>query len=125
MKLNRKRLKAACHKVAKTTMWAQQPIDAALIEALAERFLKIAEHHEPFIVEQGRDPNLITRAVHYLAYSHAMPPMNDDTNWFSDMLDVLVELACPNSIGSRRLELFYRDIEEGIAESRSHYQTKK
>ena len=47
--------------------------------------------------------------------------MRDDTTWFSDMLAVLIELACPNAQGSSESEPFYRDMEAGIAISRSRF----
>jgi hypothetical protein len=122
MKLNREELRAACYDVATNTMWVQRPVDVASIEAVSARFFKIAEDQEQFVTELGRDPNLIVRAVRYLNHAHAMPPMRDDTKWFYDMLQVLIDLACPNTGASPELEIFFRDIEEGIAASRSDYQ---
>lgn len=121
MKLDRDELKAACYAVATNTMWEQRPVDVDAIQTVAAKFVEIAKFHEQFVVEQGRDPNLIVRAVRYLDHVHAMPPMRDDTRWFDDMLQVLVELACPNTGASRDQELFYQDIEEGIAQSRADY----
>ena len=121
MKLNRDELKAACYEVATNTMWDRRPVDVDSIQAVAAKFFEIAEFHEEFVTGQGRDPNLIIRAVRYLNHVHAMPPMRDDTRWFDDMLQVLVELACPNTGASRDQELFYQDIEQGIAESRANY----
>jgi hypothetical protein len=67
------------------------------IDALAEKYYRIAHVQLQFITEQNRDPNLLVRAVRYLAHTHALPPMGKDTEWFSDMLGVLIELACPNT----------------------------
>ena len=47
--------------------------------------------------------------------------MREDTTWFSDMLAVLIELACPNSHGSSESASFYRDIEAGIANPRGEF----
>ena len=47
--------------------------------------------------------------------------MADDTRWFPDMHSVLVELAIPNSISGPGSESLYREIEAGIAVSRSTY----
>jgi hypothetical protein len=121
MKLDREELKSACYGVATNTMWAQRPVDVASIEAVAAEFFKIAADQEEFVRGQDRDPNLIVRAVWYLNHSHAMPPMRDDTQWFYDMLQVLVELACPNTGASPDLEPFFRDVEQGIATSRADY----
>ena len=121
MKLDRDELKAACYEVATNTMWERRPIDVEAIQAVAAEFVKTAEFHEEFVIGQGRDPNSIIWAVRYLNYVHAMPPMRDDTRWFDDMLQVLVELVCPNSVGSRELEPFFQDIEQGIANYRTGY----
>jgi len=91
------------------------------IAEVAKRFFDIAIEHEEFVVGQERDPNLITRAVAYLAHTHAIPPMRDDTRWFSDMLGVLLELACPNMGVPQEFDRFYKDIEDGIANSRSDF----
>ena len=123
--MNRKELEAACYEVASNTMWDLRPVDVDAIEAHAAHLVKIAERHEEFIAGQGRDPNLIVRAVKYLNHCHAIPPMVDDTRWFSDMLSVLVELACPNTGASPDLEDFYCDIEEDIAISRADYEDEE
>jgi len=122
MKLNVTKLKNACFEVARNTMWDTRPIDVADIESVANRFFEIAKDHEEFIVGQGQDPNLITRAVLYLAHSHAIPPMRDNIQWYSDMLATLVELACPNVRAIEENEAFYHDIEEGIEIARSEYK---
>ncbi len=121
MQLDREALRTACFAAARNTMWERRPIDLSSIEDVANRFLSIAEFHEEFVAGQGRDPNLIVRATEYLAHTHAIPPMSDDTSWFENMLAVLVELACPNSGGDPDLEAFYVDIEKGISVSRSDY----
>ncbi|MEZ4219066.1 MAG: hypothetical protein R3E88_21555 [Myxococcota bacterium] len=122
VKLDREALRAACFAAARNTMWERRPVDVSSIEDVANRFFSIAENHEEFVAGQERDPNLIVRAVQYLAHTHAIPPMRSDTSWFQDMLAVLVELACPNCGATPDLETFFRDIEEGIAVSRSDYE---
>ena len=117
MKLSHRSLKTACYEVASITMSARQPVDVASIEAVAEQFLNITEVYEDFVTEQGRDSNLIVRAVHYLADKHAIPPLRDNTQWFSDMFEVLVELACPNTGATKKSNEFLRDVEDGIAVS--------
>lgn len=121
MPLDRESLFNACYAVARQTKWERRPVDVEYIADLAREFLRIAEQHEEFVTGQQRDPELITRAVAYLASVHAIPPMRDDTRWFEDMLAALIELACPNSIVGREEESFFRDIEEGIATARSRY----
>ena len=121
MELNRDELKAACYEVATNTMWDLRPVDVDSIQAVAAKFFQIAESHGQFVTEQGRDPNLLIRAVRYLNHVHAMPPMRDDTRWFDDMLQVLIGLACPDEEASAELEAFFQDIEQGIAQSCADY----
>jgi len=121
MKLDRDELKAACYAVAANTLWFRSPVDVQSIQAAADLFFKTALEHEEFLIEQGRDPNLIVRAVRYLDHVFAVPPPKNETQWFYEVLYLLVELACPNTGASRDQELFYQDIEEGIAESRADY----
>ncbi len=121
MKLNRAALKKACLEVAHNILWQKGPVPVEPIEALASRLFTIALEHEEFMVTFKRDPNIITRAVSYLAWAHAIPPMKDDTYWFSNMLEVLIELTCPNHIGNPRSEKFYKDLETGMRVARAGY----
>ena len=87
----------------------------------ARALCEAALTHEDCIVEAGRDPNLLRLCVEYLEKTQAIPSMADDTCWFADMLSVLVELAVPNTIAGAESERLYREIEAGIAVSRSAY----
>lgn len=119
--LDEEALKAACFLVAKTTKWDRRPIGVQAIERLANQFFEIAKDYEEFVSEQGRDPNLITRATLYLANVMAIPPMQENTLWFRCMMDVLVELACPNLQPPPETELFFQDLETGMNESRAGF----
>ena len=119
--VDRTALLDACYRIARTTMWARHPVDADRIEAVARALCEAALTHEDYIVEAGRDPDLLRLCVEYLEKTQAIPPMADDTRWFADMLSVLVELAVPNSIAGVESEGLYREIEAGIAVSRSAY----
>ena len=120
-KLDRTALLDACYRIARTTMWARHPVDADRIEAVARALCEVAITHEDYIVEAGRDPNLLRLCVEYLEKTQAIPPMADNTRWFADMLSVLVELAVPNTIAGAESEGLYREIEAGITVSRSAY----
>jgi len=129
-KLNKSALLEACEKVANQTLW-QTPhpqdisdiIDFEQRNMLAQKYFEKALQHVEFITGQERDPNLITRAVVYLAYSHAIPPMKDDLSWFNDMLEALIELACPNVLHFKETSQFLYDIEKGINETRKNIKT--
>lgn len=114
-------LKTACFLVAKTTKWKRKPQGVESIQHLANQFFEIAKDYEEFVCGQGRDPNLITRAVLYLANVHAIPPMQENTEWFKNMMDILIELACPNTQPALENEMFYKDIEAGISNARAGF----
>jgi hypothetical protein len=120
--LDRAALNAACMEAASTTVlqW-DQPTAVPTIEAVAESFRSHAEDSAEYVASRGRDPNVVVRCAAYLARVHAIPPMGTDTRWFAEMLDCLIELAVPNTSGKSASEGLYRDIEEGIAESRADY----
>jgi hypothetical protein len=62
---------------------------------------------------------LITRAVRYLAKVHAIPPMDENTSWFYDMLRVALEIARPNTGVNDENKQFLKDMLYGIADSLS------
>ena len=121
--LDRDRLKLACLEVARGIVRPSGPVNEVLASSFAEILVEEALFHEEFLVGQGRDPNVITWAVSYLAHAHAIPPTGVDIGWFRDGLSVLIELACPNSAGRREDEQLYREIERGIEIARDDYAT--
>ncbi len=40
--------------------------------------------------------------------------MKEDITWFKDMLEALIEVACPNSILTKEAAQFLYDMEKGI-----------
>ena len=92
--------------------------DVSRVDVLTARLAERAGEHVDYVVARRRDPNLVTRAVRYLGAHHAIPPLGEDVGWFVDMLEVLIELACPNTPGSRRELAFYDDLEEGLLQLR-------
>jgi hypothetical protein len=107
-----KELQNACFNVARNTKWAQKPIDAAEITAVAEKLFEIAKQQ----VFPGLeiDIPLITRAVRYLGQVHAIPPMGDNIVWFSEMLRAVLEIARPNIGVNEENKAFLHDMREGI-----------
>ena len=107
-------LEEACFALARTIKWAQRPLDGEEILALAADFAKIAKsqivHGEGLRI----DAPLITRATRYLTQAHAIPPMADDTEWFSNMLVAVLEVARPNSGLDEQGQAFLTDMLEGI-----------
>jgi hypothetical protein len=108
-------LNDACVELAKQVLSSPRGVSADLVETLAARFQHEALHHLEFIQDQGRDPNLLTRAVHYIADAHAIPPMGTDIIWFRSMMDFAVELAVPNSGVSEIGRSFLTDVQDGLS----------
>ena len=117
-KINQKELKIACYEVAKNIKWAMKPVDVKDIEELANKLEKDSLFYLEFIETQGRDPDLLIRAIRYIGHSLTFPSESIDISWFGDVLGTLIEIACPNTILNREIGLFLDDLEEGIIESR-------
>jgi hypothetical protein len=107
-------LDQACFDVARTIKWARKPIDADEITSLAAELSKIARNCVFISETLVRDEELVTRAVRYLGQAHAIPPMADDTQWFANMLDAVIELARPNTGLDEQARAFLDDIRQGI-----------
>lgn len=120
--LDREALANACFAVANTTTSSAHVRDVEAIEALAKKFLDTALGFEEFLVDGDRDPNILVRAVRYIERTHAIPPMGEDTSWFYEVLNALLELAAPNAIGRSEHEGFMRDLEDGIGIFRTDYE---
>jgi len=93
-------LLAACYDIARVTSWEhQKPQSTSLdsIAAKADRYKRIALEHVEWLDQNGIDPNELVAAVRYLGL-HAVPPMSDDVQWFSNMLEVIVQLFAPNMV---------------------------
>jgi hypothetical protein len=121
MSLDRDALNAACFSLAQSNKWERRPVDVVSIDALAKRLVDIASFHVPYLEGQGRDPNIVVRAVRYIEHHHQYP-LGDRTDWISNVLDALIELACPNTQSSIECEAFFRDIDDGIREARADYE---
>jgi hypothetical protein len=107
-------LEKACFELARTAKWARKPIDSNEFHLLAARLAEIARsrvfHGDGLVI----DAQLITRAIRYLTQAHATPQADDDTQWFSNMLDALLEVARPNSGLNEEGRAFLKDMLEGI-----------
>ena len=114
-------LRAACREVAKTTLW-QTPepydigdiVDSDQIARTVEAYVAEARERARDLEEEGHNPNIVTRAVVYLAHEHAIPPMKDDVRWFKDSLDVLVRLVSPLNPPNRTAALFMQDLDAEV-----------
>ncbi|MRR35029.1 hypothetical protein EG829_10115 [bacterium] len=114
MELDHEALREACYEAARKTMEDARPTDVEKIRRLADTFYHFAREHVVRFRKQGRDPDILVRAVAYLARTHAIAQMHDSTEWFFFMLRALVELACPEREQAGETLLFFGDVEEGI-----------
>lgn len=117
-RLDEEALRDACHDMARVVLAAGQPqVSNDILETLADRFYREVVDFAPGIARAGRDPNLLTRAVHYLNDAHALPLMGTDMEWFRQALVCLVELAVPGIALSDKGGAFLRDVQLGVEQS--------
>lgn len=111
-------LEVACLEMARTTKWAQKPIDVSELTKFADKLVVLSKD---FVCEAlDIDEALIARAVRYLTQVHAIPPMQEDTRWFTEMLRAVLEIARPNTGVDADNKEFLRDLLHGIEQSLSH-----
>lgn len=110
-------LQIACRNLARGTLWSEQGTPEIAVAELAGAFMRIASAQAADVIEVGRDPNITTRAIRYLTYTHVAPIGIDAKWWFSEMLACLLELAAPSMIHSSESGAFLLDVKEGIAQS--------
>jgi hypothetical protein len=105
-------LEQACLELALAIKIVKEPISSDDARGLANRFLAIADDH--VYLPLAIDRPLVARAVRYLTHVHAIPPMGDDTQWFSSMLSAVLEIARPNTAVNEESKDFLKDMAEGI-----------
>ena len=111
-------LQDACLDLARVVLAAgHSQVSNDILETLADRFQREVADFAPGIARAGRDPNLLTRAVHYIIDAHALPLMGTDMEWFRQALVCLVELAVPGIALSDKGGAFLRDVQLGIEQS--------
>ncbi len=115
--LRRDELHDACAKLARIVLSGTAGVSQDIVETVAARFQGEAESFAAFVWQLGRDPNLLIRAVYYLADAHAVPTMGGDVAWFRHMLACVVELAVPSISLSGEAADFLEDVRAGIHQS--------
>ncbi len=117
-RLDEQGLQDACQELARVVLASGQPqVSNDILETLADRFFREVVDFAPGVARAGRDPNLLTRAVHYLNDAHALPLMGTDMEWFRQALVCLVELAVPGIALSEQGGAFLHDVRLGIEQS--------
>ncbi|MFC5548945.1 hypothetical protein [Massilia aerilata] len=117
-RLDEQALQDACLDLARVVLAAgHAQVSNDILETLADRFHREVVDFAPGIARAGRDPNLLTRAVHYIIDAHALPLMGTDMTWFRQALVCLVELAAPGIALSDKGGAFLRDVQLGVEQS--------
>jgi hypothetical protein len=110
-------LQIACRNLARGALWSEQGTPEIAVATLAREFMLIASTQVVDVSESGRDPNIITRAITYLTYTHVAPIGVDSKWWFTETLTCLVELAVPSMIQTSESSAFLLDVRKGIADA--------
>ena len=114
IELHRAALNDACRELAHCLYPGSMERSADIVETHAHQLEQVALSHVDFVVALGRDPNLVTRAVHYVREAHGVPGLGIDLVWFGRTLECLIELAVPNTLYSGDALLFLNDVRHGI-----------
>lgn len=107
----------ACTELARGTLWREGGASDLAVAKLAGEFLTLAASQAAELIVAGRDPNIATRAINYLAHTHVAPPGVDAKWWFNEMLTCLLELAAPSMFQAPESSAFLLDVQQGIVES--------
>ena len=126
MTLNERKLEAACKQVVLATLW-QSPNPRCLDDIITSEqrdstlsaYVDVAKDQARYLPKYDEDPNVVTRAVRYLAHEHAIPPMKDNVEWFRDSLEVLIRLVLPNAEATPEAAAFMHDLRRGIERYRA------
>lgn len=110
-------LQIACRTSARQALWSEKTTPELAVAKLAREFLQLAADHVITVTESGRDPNMVARAINYLAYTHVAPSAVEARWWFNEMLTCLLELAVPSMIQTPESSAFLLDVQEGLAGS--------
>lgn len=109
-------LQITCRELARAALWSERGTPEIAVAALAGEFVRLATAQAADLIESGRDPNMVTRAITYLAYTHVVPSGEMSKWWFTELLTCLLELAAPSMIQTTESGAFLRDVRDGIAE---------
>lgn len=110
-------LQIACRTSARQALWSEKTTPELAVAKLSREFLQLAADHVITVTESGRDPNMVTRAINYLAYTHVAPSAVEPRWWFNEMLTCLLELAVPSMIQTPESSAFLLDVQDGLAGS--------
>jgi len=119
--LHENALRTACRAVVQETLW-QNPdprsvrdiVDEDQIARTLEGYFFLARQEADCLAGHNLDPNIVTRAVLFLAEEYAISPMKDDLLWFGWTLNALVSLVIATRVTSRGSPAFLSDLKQMI-----------
>jgi len=109
-------LQIACRTLARQAFWSEKGTPEIPVAQLAGEFVRLANEQVVSVIESGRDPNIVTRAIAYLTHAHVVPSNGLAKWWFAEMLTCLLELAVPTIIHTSESGSFLHDVQKGTAE---------
>lgn len=85
------------------------------IKMLADKFYSIAVNYGDVYKSLGLSESLLIHAVNYIKHTHAHP--RNGFTWFDNILEVIIELSCPNVIPIESSSKIFKYIQEGMSVS--------
>lgn len=105
----------ACQHLARQVLTDSGGLSTDVMETLAGRYNEIAETHQDYVRKQRDTDDVIEHAVRYLADVHVNPGRGTDLVWFREALNVLIELAVPNTGLTAEAVKLLPCIQEGVS----------
>lgn len=113
--LNQSALKEACLVLAETVLATAKIRSSDIAESLAKRFETNAMGFEKLLRKYGRDPNIITRCLLYMADIKLVSNHPNELDWFHHTAASLIFLALPLPTITLEGAQFLKDLEAGIS----------
>ena len=105
-------LRASCGRFVRKVLWHQPGVSGDLVETLTEQLASIAAGYAGYADEMHSDWQIVGRAIEYLSVVHDGPWQGAE--WFRASLDVVMELAVPNTGLDSDAAAFLADLQRGI-----------
>ncbi|WP_396334124.1 hypothetical protein [Burkholderia anthina] len=107
-----KALHYACLRYLRVAFWGQSAATNDVIESQATELVSIATDHAHWALEQRGDWEVVLRAIDYMAATHDGPWQGRAA--FETKLQILIELAVPNTCLDEAGAAFLSDIQQGV-----------
>jgi len=91
-----------------------EPGRSAMAQSIAEPILDEARGYVNQLLNRKRDPNTVTRAIEYLAYTHAFARQGASTRIYAAMLEAVMEIALQEVQQPKQNLPFLGEMERGL-----------